>query len=137
MRCDWAQAIGGLKALRPAPMPTPRCIARLGCAQTDWIANLAAEPATALQHLGLPEDRRPGRSRRSTTTAQANFAKGIVVAARKGRRRLRHRRAIAMRRPACASGPAPRSRPPTSQALMPWLDWAFEAQKAALTQAAA
>jgi phosphoserine aminotransferase len=39
---------------------------------------------------------------------------------------------IATRRRACASGAAPPSRPPISKALMPWLDWAFASQKAAL-----
>ena len=33
--------------------------------------------------------------------------------------------ATATPRRACASGAAPRSRPPTSRRLLPWLDWAF------------
>ena len=54
----------------------------------------------ALQHLGLPEDRRSG-GRSASTDAQCGVRQGSGRAARKGRRRLR------LRHPSrCAAGPA-------------------------------
>ena len=44
--------------------------------------------------------------------------------------------ATAMRRRDCAYGAARPSRRPIVEALMPWLDWAFATQKAALKAAA-
>ena len=75
------------------------------------------------------------RSPRSTPTARRHSPRSW---SRRWRRKASPTTSapIATRRRGCASGPARRSRAPTSQALMPWLDWAFAAQKSALKAAA-
>ena len=106
---------GGRRARRPdRPRRRQRAVIADWVARTPWVDFLAQRPGDALQHLGLPEDRRPGgrrlcRRRRRPPSPRA------------WRRRSRRRAspttspAIATRRRACASGAAPRSRPPTSR----------------------
>ena len=113
----WAERIGGLPALIARSRGQSRRDRRLGRG-----ARLGRLPGRgsgdALLHLDLPEDHR-----------------AVVHRAGRGRRRRRRRSrsprcwsakaspttsaAIAMRRRACASGAAPRSRPPTSRRCCP------------------
>ena len=86
----WAKSIGGLKALRARADANAKVIA-------DWVAQHAVDRLSCprsgdpLQHLGLPQDRRPcGRQafRRGAGGVRQRHRRG----AGEGGRRLRHRR---------------------------------------------
>ena len=55
----WAKSVGGLKGLRARADANAKVI-HDWVAKTPWIANLAEDADDALEHLGVPEDRRSG-----------------------------------------------------------------------------
>ncbi len=130
----WAKSLGGLKALMARADANTKVIADF-VAANDWIANLAKDPATASNTsvcltiadkdvLALDAD------------AQAAFAKGIVS--------LLDKEGVAYDIGAYRDAPSglriwagATIETGDMQALMPWLTWAFETQKATLSKAAA
>ena len=74
---EWGKTVGGLKGMQARADANFKVLSDW-VAKTDWVDFLAQDAGTAFQHLGVPGDRRSRRSRRSTTTAQAAFAKAIV-----------------------------------------------------------
>lgn len=130
----WAKSLGGLKALMARADANTKVIADF-VAANDWIANLAKDPATASNTsvcltiadkdvLALDAD------------AQAAFAKGIVS--------LLDKEGVAYDIGAYRDAPSglriwagATIETTDMQALMPWLTWAFETQKATLSKAAA
>ncbi|MBY6154734.1 phosphoserine transaminase [Vannielia litorea] len=125
---DWAKSVGGLKGLIARAHANAQAIHSF-CESRDWIANLATDPATRSNTsvcLKFTDDR---------IADGAAFAK--AVAKRLGDKNV-----------ALDVG-AYRDAPPglriwcggtveTSdiEAMLPWLEWAFEAEIAALTEAA-
>ena len=130
----WAKSLGGLKALMARADANTKVIADF-VAANDWIANLAKDPATASNTsvcltiadkdvLALDAD------------AQAAFAKGMVT--------LLDKEGVAYDIGAYRDAPSglriwagATIETADMQALMPWLTWAFETQKATLAKAAA
>ncbi len=130
----WAKSLGGLKALMARADANAKVIADF-VAANDWIANLAKDPATASNTsvcltiadkdvLALDAD------------AQAAFAKGIVT--------LLDKEGVAYDIGAYRDAPSglriwagATIETADMKALMPWLTWAFETQKATLAKAAA
>ena len=130
---EWAEAIGGLDAL------VARADANLAAIQSfvdsvDWLENLAADPATRSNTSVCLKITDPAVTAMDEA-GQAAFAKGIVSA-------------LEAEGAALDIG-AYRDAPPglriwaggtvetaDLQALMPWLAWAFEAQKSTLQEAA-
>ncbi|HWU64554.1 MAG TPA: phosphoserine transaminase [Ensifer sp.] len=130
----WAKSLGGLKALMARADANAKVIADF-VAANDWIANLAKDPATASNTsvcltiadkdvLALDAD------------AQAAFAKGMVS--------LLDKEGVAYDIGAYRDAPSglriwagATIETADMQALMPWLTWAFETQKATLSKAAA
>lgn len=106
----WSKDVGGLKGPRwPAPTPIAKVIADfVATAVTGSPAPLAVRPRR-LQHLGLPEDRRQGRSG-ARRRRPGELRQGHRQPARQGRCRLRHRPLPRRAVGAYASGPAPRSK---------------------------
>lgn len=130
----WAKEIGGLKALIGRADANAKVIADF-IAANNWIANLAVKPETASNTsvcvkiadkdvAALSED------------AQANFAKGLVALLEKEgvAYDVGHYRDAPSGLRIWAGATIETS---DMQALMPWLSWAFETQKATLSQAAA
>ncbi len=132
---QWAKSIGGLDALI-ARADANAAVLDGFVAQIAWLGHLAVDAGDALEHLGLPVDRRHRTSRRSTPTARR-------LSPRAGRRCSTRKASpttsapIATRRPACASGAARRSRPPTSKRCCPGSTGPSPTQKASLSKAAA
>jgi phosphoserine aminotransferase len=130
----WAQGIGGLPALRARADANAAVIAAW-VARTPWIANLAAEPATASNTsvclvIADPEvtDRGP--------EAVAALAKGIAAGL--------EREGVAFDIGAYRDAPAglriwcgATVERADLEALTPWLDWAFAQEKSRLLQQAA
>ncbi|HZG28592.1 MAG TPA: phosphoserine transaminase [Ensifer sp.] len=130
----WAKSLGGLKALMARADANAKVIADFVAANA-WIANLAKDPATASNTsvcltiadkdvLALDAD------------AQAAFAKGMVS--------LLDKEGVAYDIGAYRDAPSglriwagATIETADMQALMPWLTWAFETQKATLAKAAA
>jgi phosphoserine aminotransferase len=130
----WAKSLGGLKALMARADANAKVIADF-VAANGWIANLAKDPATASNTsvcltiadkdvLSLDAD------------AQAAFAKGMVT--------LLDKEGVAYDIGAYRDAPSglriwagATIETADMQALMPWLTWAFETQKATLSKAAA
>lgn len=130
----WAKSLGGLKALMARADANTKVIADF-VAANDWIANLAKDPATASNTsvcltiadkdvLALDAD------------AQAAFAKGMVT--------LLDKEGVAYDIGAYRDAPSglriwagATIETADMQALMPWLTWAFETQRATLSKAAA
>lgn len=130
----WAKSIGGLNALISRADANAEVVHRF-VAANDWIANLAIAPET--------------RSNTSVclkivdkditvldADAQAAFAKGVVA--------LLEREGVAYDVGHYRDAPSglriwagATIETADMEALMPWLTWAFEAQKATLSQAAA
>ncbi|SOC84727.1 phosphoserine aminotransferase apoenzyme [Ensifer adhaerens] len=130
----WAKSLGGLKALMARADANAKVIADFVAANA-WIANLAKDPATASNTsvcltiadkdvLALDAD------------AQAAFAKGMVS--------LLDKEGVAYDIGAYRDAPSglriwagATIETADMLALMPWLTWAFETQKATLAKAAA
>ena len=124
----WAQSIGGIKGLIARSEANAKAIADF-IADRDWIANLAVDPATASCTSVCLKFTDP------RITDGAGFAKAVA-------KRL-EQQGVAL------DAGAYRDAPPglriwcgatveTSdvEALMPWIEWAFEAEIAAVAQAA-
>ncbi|MDI6834745.1 MAG: phosphoserine aminotransferase, partial [Rhizobiaceae bacterium] len=130
----WAKSIGGLEGLMARADANAKVIADF-VAANDWIANLARDPATASNTsvcltivdkdvLALDAD------------AQAAFAKGIV--------NLLDKEGVAYDIGAYRDAPSglriwagATIEKADMEALMPWLAWAYQTQKATLSKAAA
>ncbi|RYC11666.1 phosphoserine transaminase [Ciceribacter ferrooxidans] len=130
----WAKSIGGLEGLMARADANAKVIADF-VAANDWIANLARDPATASNTsvcltivdkdvLALDAD------------AQAAFAKGIV--------NLLDKQDVAYDIGAYRDAPSglriwagATIETADMEALMPWLAWAYQTQKATLSKAAA
>ncbi|CAN7454087.1 phosphoserine transaminase [Rhizobium sp. LjRoot258] len=131
---QWSKQVGGLKGLMARADANAKVIADF-VAANDWIANLAVKPETASNTsvclkivdrdvLALDAD------------GQANFAKGIVS--------LLDKEGVAYDIGHYRDAPSglriwagATIETADMQKLMPWLSWAFETQKATLSQAAA
>ena len=110
---NWAKSIGGLKALIARADANAKVLADWA-AKTPWIDFLAEGSGDPLQHLGLPEGRRSrGHLARRRRAGRLRQEAGRRCSRRKASATTSA--PIAMRRRACASGAAPRSKPPTSQ----------------------
>ena len=72
---DWMEGIGGLAATR-ARADANAAALQAWVDRTDWVENLVAEPGGAVEHLGLPQDRRSGGRRRSTRRRSATSSSG-------------------------------------------------------------
>ncbi|MEW9614234.1 phosphoserine transaminase [Shinella sp. S4-D37] len=130
----WAKQVGGLKGLMARADANARVIFDF-VEKNDWIANLARDPATRSNTsvcltiadkdvLALDAD------------AQAAFAKGLVA--------LLDKQGVAYDIGAYRDAPSglriwagATIDTADLEALMPWLSWAFETQKATLAKAAA
>ena len=110
---DWAKSVGGLKALHGARRRQLQGARRLGRRGRRGSIS-SPRSGDALEHLGLPEDRRSGgdraRPRRRRRRSSGRSPRGST---RKASPTTSP--SIATRRRTSASGPAPRSRPPTSR----------------------
>jgi phosphoserine aminotransferase len=131
---NWAKSLGGLKALIARADANAQAIHDF-VAQTDWIANLAADPATQSNTsvcLKIVDAQVAGLD----AAGQDAFAKGMVA--------LLEKQGVAHDIGAYRDAPSgfriwAGATIETSdiKALMPWFDWAFATQKATLSQAAA
>ena len=125
---DWARDIGGLPALIARCDANADVIAQF-CASHDWIANLAQDPATA-----------------STTSVCLKFTDPSIVdgaAFAKAVAKRLENEGVALDIGAYRDAPAglriwcgATVETADIAALMPWLDWAYHAERAALADAA-
>ena len=131
---NWAKSLGGLKALIARADANARAIDDF-VAKTDWIANLAVDPATQSNTSVCLKivDRDIAAL---DAAGQDAFAKGMVA--------LLEKQGVANDIGAYRDAPSgfriwAGATIETSdlKALMPWFDWAFATQKATLSQAAA
>jgi phosphoserine aminotransferase len=130
----WAKQLGGLKALMARADANAKVIADF-IAANDWIANLAVKPETASNTsicLKIVDKDITALS----DDEQANFAKGVVSLLEKEgvAYDIGHYRDAPSGLRIWAGATIETA---DMQKLMPWLSWAFETQKAALSQAAA
>ena len=130
----WAQGIGGLPALRARADANAAVIAAW-VARTPWIANLAAEPATASNTSVCLVIADPEVTDRGAE-AVAALAKGIAAGL--------EREGVAFDIGAYRDAPAglriwcgATVEQADLEALTPWLDWAFAQEKSRLLQQAA
>ena len=130
----WSKSIGGLKALFARADANAKVIHDF-VAQNDWIANLAADPATR-SNTSVCLKIVDAQVTALDASGQADFAKGVVA--------LLEKEGVAFDIGAYRDAPSglriwagATIETADMQALMPWLSWAFETQKAALSQAAA
>jgi len=131
---NWAKSLGGLKALIARADANAQAIDDF-VANTDWIANLAVDPATQSNTsvcLKIVDKDVAALD----AAGQDAFAKGMVA--------LLEKQAVAHDIGAYRDAPSgfriwAGATIETSdiKALMPWFDWAFATQKATLSQAAA
>jgi phosphoserine aminotransferase len=131
---NWAKSLGGLKALIARADANAQAIDDF-VAKTDWIANLAVDPATQSNTsvcLKIVDKDIAALD----AAGQDAFAKGMVA--------LLEKQGVAHDIGAYRDAPSgfriwAGATIETSdiKALMPWFDWAFAAQKATLSQAAA
>ncbi|CAN7520069.1 phosphoserine transaminase [Rhizobium sp. LjRoot98] len=131
---NWAKSLGGLKALIARADANAQAIHDF-VAKTDWIANLAVDPATQSNTsvcLKIVDKDVAALD----AAGQEAFAKGMVA--------LLEKQAVAHDIGAYRDAPSgfriwAGATIETSdiKALMPWFDWAFATQKATLSQAAA
>ncbi|APO76139.1 phosphoserine aminotransferase [Rhizobium etli 8C-3] len=130
----WAKQLGGLKALMARADANAKVIADF-VAASDWIANLAVEPETASNTsvcLKIVDKDVAALD----ADGQANFAKGVVSLLEKEgvAYDIGHYRDAPSGLRIWAGATIETA---DMQKLMPWLSWAFETQKATLSQAAA
>ena len=119
----WAEQLGGLPALIARTEANLAAIAGW-VARTDWVDFLAQAPATRSPTSICLKITAPW----FTALAPEAQAEGGEADHRRCWRRKKWPTTspiTAMPRRVCASGPAPRSRPRMSVALLPWLDWAY------------
>jgi phosphoserine aminotransferase len=131
---NWAKSLGGLKALIARADANAKAIDDF-VAKTDWIANLAVDPATQSNTsvcLKIVDKDIAALD----AAGQDTFAKGMVA--------LLEKQGVANDIGAYRDAPSgfriwAGATIETSdlKALMPWFDWAFATQKATLSQAAA
>ncbi|OJF92235.1 phosphoserine transaminase [Pararhizobium antarcticum] len=131
---NWAKSLGGLKALIARADANAQAIEDF-VAKTDWIANLAVDPATQSNTsvcLKIVDKDVAALD----AAGQDAFAKGMVA--------LLEKQGVAHDIGAYRDAPSgfriwAGATIETSdiKALMPWFDWAFATQKAMLSQAAA
>jgi phosphoserine aminotransferase len=131
---NWAKSLGGLKALIARADANAQAIDDF-VAKTDWIANLAVDPATQSNTsvcLKIVDKDIAALD----AAGQDAFAKGMVA--------LLEKQGVAHDIGAYRDAPSgfriwAGATIETSdlKALMPWFDWAFATQKATLSQAAA
>ncbi len=117
---DWARAVGGLKGLRARADANAQAIWNF-CESRDWIANLADDPATRSNTsvcLKFTDDRISDGAAFAKAVAKRLEAEGVALDIGA------YRDAPAGLRIWCGATVE------TSdiQALLPWLDWAFEAE---------
>jgi len=125
---DWADRIGGLPALIARAEANSAVIAAF-CASRDWIANLAENPATASTTSVCLKFTDP------RITDGAAFAKAVAKRLEKAGVALdvgAYRDAPPGLRIWCGSTVETAD----VAALMPWIDWAFQAEISALAEAA-
>ncbi|AJD42660.1 phosphoserine transaminase [Rhizobium sp. SEMIA 4085] len=130
----WAKQLGGLRALMARADANAKVIADFVVAN-DWIANLAVKPETASNTsvcLKIVDKDVAALD----ADGQANFAKGIVSLLEKEgvAYDIGHYRDAPSGLRIWAGATIETA---DMQKLMPWLSWAFETQKATLSQAAA
>ncbi len=130
----WSKTVGGLKGLVARADANAKVIHDF-VDRTGWIANLATDPATRSNTsvcLTIVDKDVAALD----ADAQAAFAKGVVA--------LLEKEAVAFDIGAYRDAPSglriwagATIETSDMEALMPWLDWAFETQKATLSKAAA
>ncbi|OHV75377.1 phosphoserine transaminase [Ensifer sp. LCM 4579] len=130
----WAKSLGGLNALIERANANAEVIHRF-VAENDWIANLAARPETRSNTsvcLKIVDKDVAALD----ADAQAAFAKGVVA--------LLDKEGVAFDIGHYRDAPSglriwagATIETADLEAVMPWLTWAFETQKASLSQAAA
>jgi phosphoserine aminotransferase len=130
----WAKQLGGLRALMARADANAKVITDF-VAANDWIANLAVKPETASNTsvcLKIVDKDVAALD----ADGQANFAKGIVSLLEKEgvAYDIGHYRDAPSGLRIWAGATIETA---DMQKLMPWLSWAFETQKATLSQAAA
>ncbi|MCO5732011.1 phosphoserine transaminase [Rhizobium sp. SSA_523] len=131
---NWAKSLGGLQALVARADANAKVIFDFVEAH-DWIANLAVDPATRSNTSVCLKIVDP-QVQALDADQQAAFAKGVVA--------LLEKENVALDIGAYRDAPSglriwagATIETADMQAVMPWLSWAFETQKAALAQAAA
>lgn len=131
---NWAKSLGGLKALIARADANAKVIADF-VAANDWIANLAKDPATA-SNTSVCLTIVDKDVLALEAADQAAFAKGMVS--------LLDKEGVAYDIGAYRDAPSglriwagATIETADMEALMPWLAWAFETQKASLSKAAA
>jgi phosphoserine aminotransferase len=131
---QWAKSIGGLDALIARADANAKAIFDF-CEKNDWIANLAVDPATRSNTSVCLKIVDPAVTALDAD-AQAAFAKGVVS--------ILEKEGVAFDAGAYRDAPSglriwagATIEEADMQALMPWLTYAFETQKAALAKAAA
>ncbi len=125
---DWARKIGGLPALIARCDANAAVIDRF-CAANDWIANLAEDPATASTTsvcLKFTDPTIPDGAAFAKAVAKRLEAEGVALDIGA------YRDAPAGLRIWCGATVETAD----LEALMPWLDWAYHAERAALDAAA-
>ncbi|WEZ82614.1 phosphoserine transaminase [Rhizobium sp. 32-5/1] len=130
----WAKSLGGLKALIARADANAQAIEDF-VAKTDWIANLAVDPATQSNTSVCLKIVDP-QVAALDAAGQDAFAKGMVA--------LLEKQGVAHDIGAYRDAPSgfriwagATIETTDLKALMPWFDWAFATQKATLSQAAA
>ena len=130
----WAKSIGGLEALMARADANAKVIADFTNSR-NWISNLAKDPATA-SNTSVCLTITCKDVQALDADAQAAFAKGMVA--------LLEKEGVAYDIGAYRDAPSglriwagATIETADMEALMPWLTWAFETQKATLSKAAA
>ncbi|QGJ75365.1 phosphoserine transaminase [Sinorhizobium meliloti] len=130
----WAKSVGGLEGLMARADANAEVIHRF-VAANDWIANLAVKPETR-SNTSVCLKIADNDVSALDADAQAAFAKGVVALLEKEGVAfdIGHYRDAPSGLRIWAGATIETS---DMEALMPWLAWAFETQKATLSQAAA
>ncbi len=130
----WAKSIGGLKGLRARADSELQGARRLG-GEDAVDRPLRRRSGDAVEHRRVPQGRRPCRHRaRPRRRRRRSSGRSLRASTRKASPTTSP--SIATRRRTSASGPAPRSRPPTSPSSPSGSTGASRSEKASLKQAA-